>query len=83
MRKKTYIPDEEEWEPEPIDFTWYYFIGRTKLGLSFKEVGRMTKNLFNKLYKHYKDNFDLEIRLKNANVTYEEAYNSTQEKEWF
>lgn len=67
-----------------MDFTWYYFIGRNKLGFEYKEVGRLTLTLFNKLYKHYKDNFDMELRLKNANVTYEEAFNNQQqEKEWF
>ena len=40
--------------------------------------------LFNKLYGHYKDNFDLELRLRNANMTYEEAFKKSQEdEEWF
>ena len=30
---------------------------------------------FNKLYKHYKDNFDLELRLKASNTTYAEVKN--------
>lgn len=39
---------------------------------------------FNKLYKHYKDNFDLEMRLKASNTTYEEAYKKSQKsEEWF
>ncbi len=67
-----------------MDFTWYYFVGRNKLGFEYKQVGRLTLTLFNKLYKHYKDNFDMELRLKNANVTYEEAFNRQQEEqEWF
>lgn len=41
----------------------------------------MTITLFNKLYKHYKDTFDLEMRLKNANITYEEAFNKAQQQE--
>lgn len=40
--------------------------------------------MFNKLYRHYKDNFDYEMRLKNANVTYAEAYAQSQkDEEWF
>ncbi len=75
------IHDEDE--AEPIDFSWFYFIGRTKLGLSFHEVGRMTLTLFNKLYQHYKDNFDLELRLRNANKTYADAYKQAQDaEEW-
>lgn len=67
-----------------MDFSWYYFVGRNKLGFEYKEVGRLTLTLFNKLYKHYKDTFDMELRLKNANVTYEEAFNKgQQEQEWF
>lgn len=76
------IADEEE--PEPIDFAWFYFIGRTKLGLTFKEVGRMTLTMFNRLYKCYQDNFDLEMMLRAKGVTYKRAYEETQKaKEWF
>lgn len=71
-------------EPEPIDFTWFFFIGKTKLGLTTKEVGRLTFRMFGKLYKHYKDTFDIEMRLFNANKTYSEINaEAEQEKEWF
>lgn len=44
----------------------------------------MTLTMFNKLYKHYKDNFDLEMRLMKNNVTYAELWiKSQQEEEWF
>ena len=44
----------------------------------------MTLRLFYKLYRHYKDNFDLEMRLTRNNVTYHEAYLRAQkEEEWF
>lgn len=67
-----------------MDFSWYYFVGRNKLGFEYKEVGRLTLTLFNKLYKHYKDTFDMELRLNKANMTYEEAFNKQQqEQEWF
>ena len=73
---------QDEYDPV-IDFSWLYFIGKTKLGLSFKETGRLTIKMFNKLYGHYKDNWDYEMRLFNANMTYEEAYiKSQQEQEW-
>ena len=40
--------------------------------------------MFNKLYEHYKADFDLEMRLKNANMTYEEAFRKAQaSEEWF
>lgn len=39
--------------------------------------------MFNKLYGHYKDNFDIEMKLRNANVTYAEAYEqSIKSEEW-
>lgn len=39
--------------------------------------------MFTKLYTHYKSTFDLEMRLTNANVTYEEAkLKSMEEEEW-
>ena len=68
-----------------IDFTWFYFIGRTRLGLSFREVGRLTLNLFLKLYKHYKDAFDMELMLRRANMTYAEAEAKAYQREtsWF
>lgn len=52
--------------------------------MSFHEVGRLTLTLFNKLYGHYKEDWDLEMRLRTANMTYAEAYEKTQkEEEWF
>lgn len=76
------IPDEAE-DPV-IDFSWFYFIGRTKLGLTFKETGRITLTLFNKLYHHYKNAFDLEMRLHQTNTTYAEAYQKDIDaQEWF
>ena len=44
----------------------------------------MTLTMFNKLYGHYKNTFDMEMRLKKANVTYREAYEqSMKDEEWF
>ena len=63
---------------------WFYFIGRNKLGLSFKEVGRITLRKFNQLYQCYKDNFDLEMRLKTSDTTYAELKKkSIENEEWF
>lgn len=43
----------------------------------------MTLRLFNKLYQHYKNTFDMEMRLTKANMTYEELYiKSQKEEEW-
>ena len=68
-----------------IDFTWFYFIGRTRLGLSFREVGRLTLNLFLRLYKHYKDTFDAELMLQKSGTTYAKAEAEAYRKEtsWF
>ena len=74
---------QDEYEPV-IDFSWLYFIGKTKLGLSFKETGRLTIKMFNKLYGHYKDTWDYEMRLSKSNMTYREAFiKSQQDEEWF
>lgn len=75
---------EDEENNSVIDFSWFYFIGRAKLNLSFKETGRLTLTMFYKLYSHYKNNFDLEIKLKRANMTYQEAWEKSQsDEEWF
>jgi len=53
------------------------------LHLSFKETGRLTIKMFNKLYGHYKDNWSMEMKLFHNNMTYEEAFiKSQQEEEW-
>ena len=40
--------------------------------------------MFNKLYGHYKDTWDFEMRLSHINMTYEEAFiKSQQDEEWF
>lgn len=40
--------------------------------------------MFNKLYDHYKSDFDDEMRLTKANVTYAEAHARAQKaEEWF
>ncbi len=54
-----------------INFAWYYFIGRTRLGLSSdKEVGRLTRRRFMALYQAYKDTFDIETKLRASGSTY-------------
>lgn len=54
------------------------------MGLSFKEVGRLTLRKFYKFYQCYKDDFDLEMRLKTSNVTYKELEEKQIEtEEWF
>lgn len=55
-----------------------------KMGLSIKQVGRMTLTLFNKLYDHYKNIFDFELMLNKAGTTYKEAHRQAQKsEEWF
>lgn len=44
----------------------------------------MTLTLFNKMYGHYQDVFDLELSLRLKGITYAEAKaNQEREKEWF
>ena len=39
--------------------------------------------MFNKLYGHYKDTWDYEMRLTQANMTHAEAFiKSQQDEEW-
>ena len=67
-----------------IDFSWFYFVGKAKLNLTFHETGRLTLTMFNKLYGHYKDNWDFEMKLTAANMTYRAAFlKSQQDEEWF
>lgn len=76
------IPDDDETDPY-IDFSWFYFIGKAKLGLTFAETGRLTIRTFNRLYRHYKNDFDLELSLKLSKTTYAQAYEkANKEEEW-
>ena len=68
-----------------INFAWYYFIGRARLGLSSdKEVGRLTLRRFRSLYQAYKDTFDIETQLRASGTTYAklEAH-AMSDEEWF
>lgn len=67
-----------------INFAWYYFIGRTRLGLSSdKEVGRLTLRRFRELYQAYKDTFDIETQLMASGSTYAKLEaRSMSEEEW-
>ena len=74
----------EDEEQEPIDFSWIYFIGMAKFNLSVKEISKLTIKNFLKLYQQYKDNFDLEMRLRLSNTTYAELEaKMDKSEEWF
>ena len=62
---------------------WFYFIGKTKLNLTFKETGRLTLYLFNKLYQHYKDNWDLEMLLFKSGKTYKDIKEEQNKEEYW
>lgn len=52
--------------------------------MTYKEVGKLTLRTFNRLYQHYKNDFDLEMKLKQANVTYKELEErQLANEEWF
>lgn len=74
---------QDEYDPV-IDFSWYWFIGRTKLGLTLKETGRLTLTMFNRLYGHYRDMWDMEMMLLQSKTTYAAAHSKAQkDEEWF
>lgn len=63
---------------------WIYFIGRNKLNLTTKEIGRLTFRLFLKLYQYYKDDFDKEMIMKASNTTYKKLKEKAEESDkWF
>lgn len=44
----------------------------------------MTLTTFNRMYQHYQDAWDLEMRLWKSNTTHSELYEKSQhEQEWF
>jgi len=73
------IPDDAE--DDTIDFAYFYFVGAAKLNLTFKQIGRLTVRAFNRLYKHYKDNWSLEMRMTHRNMTYDELERKARENE--
>lgn len=53
------------------------------MGFSEKEVGRMTLRKFNQLYGHYKNNFDMQMMMTRAGVTYSKlAEKEIENEEW-
>lgn len=68
-----------------INFSWYYFMGRTRLGLSSdKEVGRLTLRRFRGLLQAYKDTFDIEMQLRASGSTYAKLEAKAEsDEEWF
>ena len=67
-----------------MDFSWFFFIGKVKLNLSSKEIGRLTLRMFGRLYQHYKNDFDLELILWKNDQTYADAKKKQQaDEEWF
>lgn len=53
----------------------------TKLNFSYKETGRLTLSLFNKLYQYYKDDFDLELQLRLSGTTYSNLKKKQEKQE--
>lgn len=40
--------------------------------------------MFNLLYSHYKEDWSMEMRMRKANMTYDEIYQkSMEDEEWF
>ena len=74
-----------EEDEKKIDFAFFYYIGRNKLGFnSFAEVGRITLTLFHRLYDQYKNCWDNEMMLLTSRTTYRQAYIKAQKsEEWF
>lgn len=57
------------------------------MGFTEREIGRMTLRKFLKLYGHYKNNFDLEMKMKQQGITYKQAEILSEQQsgdaEWF
>lgn len=52
--------------------------------MSFKETGKLTLRQFQKMYKHYKNTFDLELYLTLNRKTYARLEAEQQQsEEWF
>lgn len=66
MKKKT----KRIRHPVKIDFSQIYYIGRSKLRLDAKEVGRLTFAEFNSLFKAYQDTFSIESYLRYKGIGY-------------
>lgn len=67
-----------------IDFTWFYIVGVKNLNLSYKQVGRLTLRLFNKLHQQYKNLFDLEMHLYKSGTSYAQLKAKAQQNQfWF
>ena len=60
------IPD----EPEPLDFSWFIFVGLKNFNLKPKETMRLNFKMFNKLLQHYRNQFDMELMLTLTRTTY-------------
>lgn len=68
-----------------IDFAWFLFMGRARLGLSSdREVMRLTLAAFMARYRAYQRVFDTETMLRANNTTYALVEAKQQaEEEWF
>ena len=56
-----------------------YYVGRTLLGYTEREVGHLTYHKWKQQYDHYKADYDFKL----SKVSYEKAYELTQqEEEW-
>ena len=47
---------------EPIDFAWLTYIGMTKLGFTFSQVGQMTLGFWTDLFETYKKQYNFETK---------------------
>lgn len=73
-------------DTEPtIDFGWFLFVGRARLGLSSdREVMRLTVRDFMARYGAYQRVFDTENMLRANNTTYAAVQaKQEQDEEWF
>lgn len=68
-----------------IDFSWFLFVGRARLGISSdREVMRLTLKDFMARYQAYQNVFDTENLLRANNTTYAAMKRKQeQEEEWF
>lgn len=75
------MPDEVE--DQTIDFRWFRFIGRKKLGYTDKETMRLTLRNFTHDYNLYKEDYDNELCLLLSRTTYKKAKeDAIKQQEW-
>lgn len=63
-------------EDTPIDFAWLIYIGMTKLGFTFREIGHLTLGRWTDLFETYKRTYNFETKKGLYSLNEEEPISS-------